>query len=417
MLRILKFVEAIRCFRMNVRSKVFLASCIPLSSVAFFNPLGLIDEQKGKFIFFCTCCVVIFCLLFIKTPRIRGNYPKTGYFLLALSMVTALYSAVNIHGQPFVISLIAIATYIFAYGTFFLFYKLNIPRCRFGLIIRTLCILAIIVYISNVVTYPYHIFGDPEHQIGERGGILRVRIPFIELIILIFLYNIDRIASKGGNKKSLIWLIISGMMILFSLTRQVIITSFVVGSILYLYKKRGASRLVWTIAILFFTLVIIPQTSIYKIIVETTEAESKRTRGMENNIRVEAWKFYTITAQESVKTMILGNGVPSLHKSNWGRHMNQEMELRKTFVGDVGWAGFFFYFGFIGVLGISLILIDAYKRARRNKQYWINAWIIFIAITSVASGQITYHYQIVSICMVLYLVYKKSKYKIITVKK
>lgn len=394
---------------MNKRTKIFCGLLITLSTTAFFNPLGIFNEQTSKLVFYISICLVSLSLFFIRTPKLHKNeYPLWGYFLLGLGFFTGFCDSVLIHQQSAVVSFIALLPTLFSYFSFFIFYKLNIPKDEIIRIIKCLCILSIITFLINSVTYPLLTFGNVERDITIRGGIPRLGVQYILSIVLILFYNLDCLARYGFKRSRLIWVIACGFIILMSLTRQIIVSSAVLGALIYLVRKRGASKFIVFVAIIFIAIVIVPQTSIYNMIVETTETEAAKTRGLENNVRVGAWEFYTMDAQESVITQIFGNGVPSLQKSEWGKDIDYESIKYGFFPADVGWAGFFFNFGIIGVVGLLYIFINALRLSRMKGLYWICGWLLFVMVTSVSSGPIVYYYQIVEISLVLYLVYGRN---------
>lgn len=394
---------------MTTKTKTYLAALIPLSAVSFFNPFGAINDQLSKFLFLFSCCLVSVILLFNKNPKLKKN-PKFGFFLLYCGIFTGYLITVLIHGQGAITALITLLPIIFAYSCFFIFYKLNIPKSKILNLIKILTILGIIVYIINRIFYPNIIFGTKEG--GDRAGMLRMWIPFIELQILMLFYYIEKVAKNGLSKNMTLWLIVYGAMVILSVTRQLIILSFILGTLLYLYNTHGAKKIIVAIFICTICVTIVPRLPIVEVITETTEQEAERSQGMENNIRLIAWDYYTEDAQESIVTKIFGNGIPALQKSKWGkkidRYTNTELGGLGLYTTDIGWAGFYFYFGIIGTLGLLVIFIKTIRYSLINNKFWIAAWLLLIAFTSFASGQILYYYQIISLSMILCLVYGKN---------
>lgn len=396
---------------MTTKSKTYLTALIPLASIGFFNPFGIISGNLIKVIFALSCILACALLLFSKNPRIK-NIPKFGYTLLYIGMLTGLLSTVYIHRQGLTSAIISILPIFLSYSAFFIFYKLNVPLSKFFNVIKTLCIIGICVYAINYVTFPNFIFGTKGG--GLRAGMMRMWIPFIELQAFMFFYYINLISKGHINRRNIFWLITFGLITLMSITRQMIILCFGLGTLLYLYNTRGAKKYISAIIISAFIIVVVPNLPIYKALAQVTQEESERTRGMEDNIRVHAWNYYTKDAQESDLTKIIGNGIPVLELTKWGRFINSETNFeiggKGYYPTDVGWAGFFFYFGFIGTSGLLIILLSAISRTYDTKSVWITAWFLYILITAFTSGVIIYFYQVTSISMVLYLVYGQNGY-------
>lgn len=147
--------------------------------------------------------------------------------------------------------------------------------------------------------------------------------------------------------------------------------------------------------------------------VELSETQAEKNKYDKEDIRLQAWKFYTYEYQTNNLTPILGNGIPSIGHSNWGNEFEKttyhEYGGNGCFSVDVGWAGFYWNFGLVTTIGLIIILLKAIlKKKPTNKQY-LSYWCIFISITSIASGPILYYHQIISIITVLYLIYGKDR--------
>ena len=58
-----------------------------------------------------------------------------------------------------------------------------------------------------------------------------------------------------------------------------------------------------------------------------------------------------------------------------------------------------------------MILIKALIMARRMKKDYYVYWIMFILITSVTSAPIIFHSQVVSLCIILYMIFANNNKK------
>lgn len=104
-------------------------------------------------------------------------------------------------------------------------------------------------------------------------------------------------------------------------------------------------------------------------------------------------------------TMLLGNGMPSTGNSAWGDQFDYDAETSRYFAADVGWAGFFYHFGFIATAALAVLMWQALRRKKSPSRMYLNYWLIFIAVTAVASGPILYFHQIMELVTGLYLIY------------
>lgn len=106
--------------------------------------------------------------------------------------------------------------------------------------------------------------------------------------------------------------------------------------------------------------------------------------------------------------MIFGNGVPSDGNSIWGTVYFSEAETSGKLTHDVGWAGFFWFFGILTTIALMALMVLAILQPKPPRMKFLNYWLIFIMITSVASAPILYWYQVVNVMTCLGMVYSSS---------
>lgn len=386
---------------------------IVLASLSFYNPFGLISPQIGKFLFYLICLVA---LLYAKRQGItlkRTNYPKTVYKILLGSIAFSIVMVKLFQDQSLKTTIIATLPYIFAYLTFYIFMKLNIPKKQLERMIWIFCYISMGIYIVNALSFPNMIFGADKEEFDMSRGIARLGVFSIELIVLFFFYAINQwIQTK---QKKYVWLILlTFVFIVLSVTRQIIGLSVVLG-LLFIIQKASLSKKIGVIIIcLLLYIFVIPQIPIFKTMAELSETQAERNKYENEDIRITAWWFYTYEYQTNGWTAVFGNGVPSIGNSKWGNDFERtvfpEYGGNACFLVDVGWAGFYWSFGAIATLCLFILLIKGVvKEKSRNRQY-LSYWCIFIILTSIASGPILFYSQIVSITTVLYLIYGKEQY-------
>jgi len=146
---------------------------------------------------------------------------------------------------------------------------------------------------------------------------------------------------------------------------------------------------------------------------ELSEDQLQRNKTEKEDIRITAWKFYVDKYQTNYTTRIFGNGIPAIGKSKWGDSYEKEVSVKYggngCYTTDVGWAGFYWHFGIFPTIGILYLLLKAALLPKKEEFRYLSYWCIFIILASIASGSILYHYQIVYIMTVLYLVYGKER--------
>ena len=97
------------------------------------------------------------------------------------------------------------------------------------------------------------------------------------------------------------------------------------------------------LACIFCVYVILPQIPIVKAMMEVSEQQVQNNADDED-IRIKAWRFYTVEFQDNIYCQIFGNGIPSYGNSRWGNYVDKTTGFPKDggngcFTVDVGWAG------------------------------------------------------------------------------
>ena len=258
------------------------------------------------------------------------------------------------------------------------------------------------------------------------------------LIILIYLaahdfFNplgaIPEVASKfmfysisqyqtSKKKKWICWSILTGVLVVFSLTRQIILLAFAFSILMILQKANLWKKILVTCVLLGVYQFVLPQIPIYQTMTELSEMQAEMNNYDKEDIRITAWRFYTDEYQKNEITRIIGNGLPSIGNSKIGNQFdnitNATYGGNGCYFVDVGWAGFYWLFGIFATLGLLIILIKALIMARRMKKDYYVYWILFILISSVASAPIIFHSQVVGLCIILYIIFANndSEYEI-----
>lgn len=393
------------------RSFFILYILIVLSSLSFFNPLGLIPSIISKFIYYVLCLIGLFYSLRRGKNLKHIVYPRSLYRMIILGIIMSIFMASFFQNQSFLTSLIATLPYLFGYITFYILMKLNIPTIKIEKAIWTFCYISMGIYIINVISFPNIIFGTEKEAYDMSRGVVRLGIMLIELIVLFFFYSINQwILFK--KKVYILLIFLTALFIVLSVTRQYILLSFGLGFILILQKASLAKKIAVIVFCFFIYKFVLPQLPMYNAMVELTEAQAEKNEYDKEDIRIQAWQFYTYEYQTNSMTAILGNGVPSLGNSQWGNEFREAVYPdyggNGCFTSDVGWAGFYWNYGLFTTLGLFFLLLKAAFKKKEKKEQYLSYWCIFIIITSVASGPIIIYYQIISIMTVLYLIYGKE---------
>lgn len=395
------------------KQSMHLYILIILASLSFYNPFGLISPQVGKFLFYSICLVALFYARRRGIILRRNCYPRTTYKMLLGGIAFSIVMVMLFQDQSLKTTIIVTLPYLFAYSTFFVFMKLNIPKKQLERMIWIFCYISMGIYIVNVLAFPNIIFGVDKEEFDMSRGIARLKIFSIELIVLFFLYAINQWIQTKQRKY--VWIILlTFVFIVLSVTRQTIGFSVILGLLFIMQKASWPKKIGVIVVCLLLYIFVIPQIPIFKTMAELSEMQAERNRYENEDIRITAWRFYTYEYQTNGWTAIFGNGVPSMGNSRWGndfeRTISPEYGGNACFLVDVGWAGFYWSFGAVTTLCLFMLLIKgAIKKKSQNRQY-LSYWCVYIILTAIASGPVLYYSQIVSITTVLYLIYGKEQY-------
>ena len=395
-----------------MRTKLYLIILIYLSAQNFFNPLGAIPEVASKFMFYLLSLIGLWFAF--KSKKRVVNYPRKSYIMIMCGIVISVFSVWLNYDQPLSVSIMTALPYIFGYSFLYLLLKYS-PDIDFLLkFIKILVICSSIIFLANLLSFPNTVFGEGKEEFDMSRGFVRLGVSMIELVVFYMFYSISQY-QLSKKKKWIFWSILTGVLVVFSLARQVILLGFAFSILMILQKANLWKKILVTCVLLGVYQFVLPQIPIYQTMTELSEMQAERNSYEKEDIRITAWRFYTDEYQKNEITRIIGNGLPSIGNSKIGNQFdnitNAKYGGNGCYFVDVGWAGFYWLFGIFATLGLLIILIKALIMARRMKKDYYVYWILFILITSVASAPIIFHSQVVSLCIILYMIFANNNKK------
>ena len=371
--------------------------------VGFFNYHQMLSDQVVKAIFYAVSLVALVLAVTDGRSKIaRTGYPAEAYWTLMGMICLSPVMAGIFHGQDLVSSVITTLPMFFAYSWFYILLKFEMPERKILLVMAVGCALAIPVYLINFRAFPGAAFGELPN--GGSRGIPRIVVTFIELFPLLLFYAIN----KWSLSRKWWWILVMAVcvvMIVVSVIRQVIFVSALLAGIFLFRVMNWKQRLIFLLPIAVAIAIIAPRLSIFQAIDDLNELQADSNSESSEDIRIQAWRFYTYEYNPNIGTMILGNGIPALDKTRYGIEYSTATAASKCYEGDVGWAGFFFYFGLIATVALFMLMWKTLTHRKPPEREYLNYWILFIMITAVASGPILYTFQIFNVVTALYLAY------------
>lgn len=310
---------------------------IVLASVEFFNPAQIISQPLHKALFMLAVGAgFAYGLNSLSKLRDR-DFPKVAYAVLMLGIAVSAVMCSAFHTQGLRVSFMATAPFLAAYFSFYVFLLLDIPPEKIMKTYMWLALASTGVYFANLMHVPYNIFGEAmlENEDMSRG-IVRLPVVFIEFFPMLVFYCINRWFDSG--KKYWLWALAwLGVMIALSVIRQVIALTAVLGLMFIFRKLSWKMKLAMAAAVVAVVVWVLPLIPIYQAMIELSEDQRDANEETED-IRITAWRYYTVEGQTNDITPILGNGIPSVGNSQWGTMYDSEIDDNKCFYVDVGWA-------------------------------------------------------------------------------
>ena len=280
--------------------------------------------------------------------------------------------------------------------------KLNIQSDKILKIYAIVCLLSSIVYFTNLITFPNPVFGGEIDEDLSRG-MQRIPVKFLEVFVLLLLYSINSWLIEK-KKKWIYYIVILSVMIILSVTRQVILYAGVL-SVIFIFKDISYfKKFLLCASIVIVVVYVLPMIPIYNEMVELSEMQAAENED-EDNIRIQAWRYYTDENQTNNVTRLFGNGVPSLGNSMWGQMFDSETEDNGCYYADVSWAGFYYLFGIFSTCALLILLIKAMMKKKKANKRYLTYWFAFMILYGIAAGPFVYFYQIFNLMIGLYLVY------------
>lgn len=379
-----------------------------LASVGYYNFHNAFSSPICRFMFI---CMVILCFITaIKQQSVRlreCNFPRLPWFVFVCGLIVSTFMASFFHPQTLQASIIAQSTAIVAFCFFFALLKLNPDPDK---LIKSFFYLAgcsIFVYFANLATFPNNIFGEPI-VLDTSRGMIRVAIPLFQIMLLLIFYSINQ-WQLTKSKKWLLILGIGGVMIILSLTRQVMAIMFTLCFFQILHKYSLWKKIVVGVILLSSGYIIFTSLPIYKDIKELSETQiDSSVNKQEEDVRVGAWRYYSYESNENIATFLFGNGTPSFGKSVWGKHFDVYTSNENCYLADVSWAGCIFLYGAIATIALLCIVILAIFKPKKADQQYLTYYMICVLLQGIASGVWYYYYELEITMVVLYLIYRKK---------
>lgn len=176
-----------------------------------------------------------------------------------------------------------------------------------------------------------------------------------------------------------------------------------------LITQKNVKHKIYKIIISGCILLLIFSTKIVNNLINVTGEQLSRNEETED-IRVKAYKFYMQELQPNATAHIFGCGRIADEKTDFSHHLNNLIIENRCFIGDVGYAGFYFQFGALGLFCLLWIIKISIQKNHDIRKKYCNYFILYYAIISISSSPIGYKSEFIVLIIVLYLTNIKIDY-------
>ena len=388
-----------------MRFKVALVIITLLSVIGFYNYHNLLSPQITRAMFMFMVLICGFVGWRMKPDNnIEIRYPRWLWMLLIVGLLVSNFVCPFYHHQSLLATFIASSTVIFAY---LFLYALILLRPDPELLIKPLFVIAglsMIVYFINFLTFPNNMFGEPILEDLSRG-ILRIRIPLMQVLLLLYFYSINKWHTENQNA----WLISTGILFIcgvLSVTRQFIAIMAILGFFQLLQKMSWARKLLIGGIIAIIAVIAYTQLPIFKTMRELSEEQIDATTSeQKEDVRISDWRYFGYEGTDNIVPLLFGNGTPSTTNSVWGRQLDTFMEENGWFMADTSWAACLYMYGYITTGILLIITIYAIFQKKSPEKNYLTYFFLSAFLQGIAWGTWFYPYQLVVIMVGFYLLY------------
>lgn len=356
---------------------------------------------------------VIFAICLIVAFKTKGkvNYqatPKVAYWLILIGISVATAFVPLYNEQELSISIQASLYYFIPYSFLYILLTYNPSVEKIEKMLMYMGILGIFVNGVNMLTAPNCIFGSEQKEIDISRGFVRVRTPIIYICFLFF-YALSKFKNNFTNRGKWVFLsILAYAFIVFWVARQYIAYAAGLGILFYMSQVKWYKKLFLALSCILVLQYIVMEIPFVKDMIEMSTEQKSNS---DEDVRTIAYSYYGDLGQTNDITRLIGNGVPSFGNSKWALRFENTIDFMHVYAVDVGWVGFYFYFGVFALFGLVILFIKSIFIKRPIQYQYLNYLLILFFLTDFAGGSILYMDEITALMLFFYLSFKTARQK------
>lgn len=367
------------------------------ASLSLYNPTFIgIPNTWFKFLTYFMVAFLLVC-----TYNKKGIGDKTfvrSIMLLSICQLLSAYNAYMFKGQPLGTSVLA-TMQGFAYILFIPMCKSKISLRDIESIIQIFTVGFLLCSVLNHLS-PTPLFGSADD--GMDRGTTRYRLVGIYWVILFLFMKINKYAIEG-KKTDAYWIAASALGIFFSLTRQDIAVSALLGCLLFFMKTKMVKKILFTLAAFCMFSFVLPKITIVKSLMDKT-TEEKAAQDQYDNIRLVAAEYYLFEYPRNKQQVLFGVGIPSYGNSSYGNQFQNVQETLRVYREDVGFCGFYFNYGLVATILLIFIFVRILVLKIPPEYIYLKYYAVAFLLLNIASAPSQVNVSIIPFMISLYMV-------------
>ncbi len=406
---------------MNKKQQIFyLVVLIIIASNSFYQFKLFMDyESIMKFVYyFFILFAIVLAYVFSsnKQNRIKclidRSQPWVLMILLFVVILISVFNAFIYKNQPLTIGLMTSLQPLSAYFLFFAVIGLGLSVNQFEKLLIFFGVTYVIILLIGYLTIPNPLFGL--YGIDEdRGGVIRFRLPGYFWTVALFFYSIQRF-KENSKIKFLALIIICFFASVLTFARQYLFFTLFLGSFFYLSGISLKKKLTFILLGLIFLIFVIPNTQIYKNFTSLTQEQFQKNKYEEEDLRVKDYRVFLFDYPRSGMQYLFGCGQGSYGNSSYGEELEKMVKFDHLIQADTGWAGFVFFYGYIGALLLLIIILKSLFLKCPKRYTYLKYIILYMSLCAILGGTILYYYECLIIFLSIYILYRVSSTKTIS---
>lgn len=267
----------------------------------------------------------------------------------------------------------------------------------------------IIIWLYAFIKVPEVVFDvvNLEGEIDEGRGVFRLNIIGRQFLVFGFFLALNNWIM---NKKLLYLFVatICFVFIIFQVTRQVILLSFIIGIIyiLLMYKYRYLLVIIGVTCFIFANNLKFNDDSLVGGLISRSEVQLDNNKS-EDDIRLQATSFYLNEFPNNFLTSFFGNGV-HYNKGELGIYLTKINRNYFYFLSDVGYVSMYIVLGLFGLILYLLLFIKISFSKINSNRFFAKLFIIYMLFSNIGADWYAKADGVILICLSVYILSKRD---------